>query len=126
MLDSPIARDLIGGKTDLTGGDEMTQAPRNRRPARLTAVKAKLAAEIRQQLVEQGGAAHREVVIGRILQRKGLNGLAADRTRRALLSAFELHVHPAPETGAPHLFDLPFGPDSHRWALDERVRSSRF
>jgi len=103
----------------------MTQAPRNRRPARLTAAKVKLAAEIRQQLLDQGGAAHREVVIGRILQRKGLNGLAADRARRALLSAFDLHVHPAPESGAPHLFDLPFGPDSHRWALDERAPQNR-
>ena len=100
----------------------MAQAPQNRRPARLTPVKAKLAAEIRQQLLDQGGAAHREVIIGRILQRKGLSGLAADRARRALLSAFELHAHPAPDSGAPHLFDLPFGPDSHRWALDEPVR----
>jgi hypothetical protein len=100
----------------------MTQAPRNRRPARLTPVKARLAAEIRQQLLDQGGAAHRDVVIGRILHRKGLNGLAADRARRALLSAFELHVDPAPDSGAPHLFDLPFGPGSHRWALDEAAR----
>lgn len=104
----------------------MAQAPRNRRPSCLTPVKAKLAAEIRQQLVDQGGAAHRDVVIGRILQRKGLKGLAADRARRALLSAFELHVHPDAESGAPHLFDLPFGPGSHRWALDGRAASTRF
>ena len=103
----------------------MAQAPRNRRPARLTPVKAKLAAEIRQQLVDQGGAAHRDVIIGRILQRRGLNGEAADRARRALLSAFELHVHPEPDSGATRLFDLPFGPESHRWALDERARRPR-
>lgn len=96
-------------------------APRNKKPARLTPAKARLAAEIREQLRAQGGAAHREVVIGRILQRKGVNGLAAERTRRALLSAFELHAHPEPGSEAPHLFDLPFGPDSYRWALDERA-----
>lgn len=98
-------------------------APHNRKPARLTQAKMKLAAEIREQLAAQGGAAHREVVIGRILQRKGVHGPAAERTRRALLSAFELHAHPEPGSEAPHLFDLPFGPDSYRWALDEPVRS---
>lgn len=98
-------------------------APRSRKPARLTPAKVRLAAEIRDQLRAQGGAAHREVVIGRILQRKGVHGPAADRTRRALLSAFEMHVHPEPGSEAPRLFDLPFGPDSYRWALDERVRS---
>ena len=97
-------------------------APRNSKPARLTAAKTKLAAEIREQLRAQGGAAHREVVIGRILERKGVHGPAAERTRRALLSAFELHVHPEPGSDAPRLFDLPFGPDSYRWALDEPVR----
>lgn len=97
-------------------------APRNSKPARLTAAKTKLAAEIREQLKAQGGAAHREVVIGRILERKGVHGPAAERTRRALLSAFELHVHPEPGSEAPRLFDLPFGPDSYRWALDEPVR----
>lgn len=97
---------------------------RGKRPARLTAAKVKLAAEIREQLAAQGGAAHREVVIGRILQRKGVHGPAAERTRRALLSAFELHAHPEPGSEAPRLFDLPFGPDSYRWALDEPVRPS--
>jgi hypothetical protein len=97
-------------------------APRNSKPPRLTAAKVKLAAEIREQLAAQGGAAHREVVIGRILERKGVHGPAAERTRRALLSAFELHAHPAPGSEAPRLFDLPFGPDSYRWALDEPVR----
>ena len=97
-------------------------APRNRKPARLTQAKMKLAAEIRDQLAAQGGAAHRDVVIGRILQRKNVHGPAAERTRRALLSAFELHVHPEPGSEAPRLFDLPFGPDSYRWALDERMR----
>ena len=101
-------------------------APRNRKPAKLTAAKVKLAAEIREQLAAQGGAAHRDVVISRILQRKGVNGPAAERTRRALLSAFELHVHPEPGSDAPHLFDLPFGPDSYRWALDEPVRAITF
>jgi len=100
----------------------MPHATRSRKPARLTPVKAKLAAEIRQQLMEQGGAAHRDVIINRILQRKGLSGLAADRARRALLSAFELHADAARECGAPHLFELPFGPDSYRWALDGTVR----
>lgn len=95
-------------------------APRNSKPARLTAAKVKLAAEIREQLAAQGGAAHRDVVIGRILQRKGVHGPAAERTRRALLSAFELHM--TPDSKAPRLFDLPFGPDSYRWALDESVR----
>jgi hypothetical protein len=96
--------------------------PRNSKPARLTAAKVKLAAEIRAQLAAQGGAAHREVVISRILERKGVQGPAAERTRRALLSAFELHVHPEPGSEAPRLFDLPFGPDSYRWALDQPVR----
>ena len=99
-------------------------APRNRKPARLTPAKAKLAAEIREQLAAQGGAAHRDVVIGRILQRKGVHGPAAERTRRALLSAFELHMDPTPDSEAPRLFDLPFGPGSYRWALDEPVRST--
>lgn len=97
-------------------------APRNRRPAKLTPAKVKLAAEIREQLKAVGGAAHRDVVIGRILQRKGVDGPAAERTRRALLSAFELHAHPEPDSEAQRLFDLPFGPDSYRWALGEPVR----
>ena len=97
-------------------------APRNRKPAKLTPAKVRLAAEIRDQLKAQGGAAHRDVVIGRILQRRGVHGPAAERTRRALLSAFELHMDPTPDSEAPRLFDLPFGPDSYRWALDERVR----
>lgn len=100
----------------------MPHATRSRKPARLTPRKAKLAAEIRQQLMDQGGAAHRDVIIGRILQRKGLSGLAADRARRALLSAFALHADPAAADVAPHLFELPFGPDSYRWALDGTVR----
>lgn len=99
-------------------------APRTSKRARLTAAKVKLAAEIREQLEAQGGAAHREVVIGRILQRKGVHGPAAERTRRALLSAFELHMDPTPDSEAPRLFDLPFGPDSYRWALDEPVRAA--
>ena len=99
-------------------------APGARKPARLTQAKARLAAEIREQLRAQGGADHRDVVIGRILQRKGVHGPAAERTRRALLSAFELHMDPTPDSEAPRLFDLPFGPDSYRWALDEPVRST--
>lgn len=104
----------------------MTQpsAPKPRRPVRLTPAKARLAVEIRDQLRAQGGAAHRDVIIARILARKGISGPAADRTRRALLSAFELHADPEPGSEAPHLFDLPFGPDSYRWALDERVRAA--
>lgn len=94
----------------------------NRKPSRLTPAKARLAAEIREQLEAQGGAAHRDVVIGRILQRKGVHGPAAERTRRALLSAFELHMDPTPGSEAPRLFDLPFGPDSYRWALDAPSR----
>lgn len=97
-------------------------APRNRKPARLTPAKAKLAAEIREQLQAQGGAAHRDVVINRILQSRGVHGTAAERTRRALLSAFELHVRPEPGSEAPPMFDLPFGPGSYRWALDEPAR----
>ena len=93
-----------------------------RKPARLTPAKARLAAEIREQLAAEGGAAHREVVINRILQRKGIQGPAAERARRALLSAFELHVDPTPDSEAPRLFGLPFGPDSYRWALEEPVR----
>jgi len=99
-------------------------APRNRKPARLTPAKARLAAEIREQLKAQGGAAHRDVVISRILHSRGVHGLAAERTRRALLSAFELHTHPEPGSEVPRLFDLPFGPDSYRWALDQPVRPS--
>ena len=101
-----------------------TSATRPRKPPRLTAAKTRLAAEIRDQLRAQGGAAHRDVIIARILARKGVSGPAADRTRRALLSAFELHADPAPDSPAPHLFDQPFGPDSYRWALDESVRRS--
>ncbi len=97
-------------------------APRNRKPARLTAAKMKLAAEIREQLAAQGGAAHRDVVINRILQSRGVHGPAAERTRRALLSAFELHARPEPGSEVPRMFDLPFGPDSYRWALEEAVR----
>lgn len=93
-------------------------APRNKKPARLTPAKVKLAAEIREQLRAQGGSAHRDVVISRILQSRGVHGPAAERTRRALLSAFELHMGPTPDSEAPRLFDLPFGPDSYRWALD--------
>ncbi|MBA3049241.1 MAG: hypothetical protein KKG54_09555 [Alphaproteobacteria bacterium] len=99
----------------------MSKPARSRKPARLTPAKVRLAAEIREQLRAQGGAAHRDVVIGRILQRRGVHGEAAERTRRALLSAFELHAQPEPGSGAPHLFDLPFGPGSYRWALDERA-----
>lgn len=97
-------------------------APRNRKPVKLTAVKVKLAAEISEQLRAQGGSAHRDVIISRILQSRGVHGPAAERTRRALLSAFELHAHPEPGSPAPRLFDLPFGPDSYRWALDARTR----
>lgn len=96
-------------------------APRNQKPTKLTATKVKLAAEIREQLRAQGGSAHRDVVISRILQSRGVHGPAAERTRRALLSAFELHMHPTPDSEAARLFDLPFGPDSYRWALDGPV-----
>ncbi|MGZ9100287.1 MAG: hypothetical protein ACXW3O_11335 [Brevundimonas sp.] len=96
-------------------------APRPRKPLRLTAARTRLAVEIRDQLRAQGGAAHRDVVIARILARKGVSGPAADRTRRALLSAFELHADPEAGAEVPHLFELPFGPGSYRWALDETV-----
>jgi len=97
-------------------------AARTRKPAKLTPIKVRMAEQIREQLAAQGGSAHRDVVIGRILQSKGVSGAAAERARRALLSAFELHAMPDPDSGAPRLFDLPFGPESCRWALGEPVR----
>jgi len=99
-------------------------AARSRKSAKLTPAKARLAADIREQLAAQGGSAHREVVIGRILQGMGLQGPAAERARRDLLSAFDLHVYPEPDSGVPRLFDLPFGPESYRWALGEPMRAS--
>jgi len=98
--------------------------PLNRKSAKLTPAKAKLAAKIREQLAAQGGAAHREVVIGRILHGMGVQGVAAERARRAVLSAFALHAFPEPDSGVPRLFDLPFGPESYRWALGEPMRAS--
>ena len=95
--------------------------PRRRTP-RLTPAKVRMAAEIREVLRAKGGWAHRDEVIGSILSRKGVSGEAAEKKRRELLAAFELHHDPAPESGAEALFDLPFGPDSHRWALERDTR----
>ena len=89
----------------------------SRRVPRLTASKVKCAAEIRQALRDRGGSAHRDVVISSILANKGDVGPAAERKRKELMSAFDLHRVAGPECEAERLFDLPFGPSSHRWAL---------
>lgn len=89
----------------------------SRRAPRLTAAKVKAAAEIRQALRDRGGSAHRDVVIDTILNGKGVRGPAAERKRKELMSAFDLHRVAGPECEAERLFDLPFGPSSHRWAL---------
>lgn len=95
--------------------------PRRRTPS-LTPARVRMAAEIREVLRAKGGWAHRDEVIGAILGRRAISPEAADKKRRDLLAAFELHRDPAPESGAEALFDLPFGPDSHRWALERDTR----
>lgn len=93
----------------------------NRRP-RLTPAKVRMAAEIREVLRAKGGWAHRDEVIGAILGRRVVSAERAVKKRQELMAAFELHRNPAPESGAEHLFDLPFGPGSHRWALERETR----
>lgn len=97
------------------------KTPIRRRP-RLTPAKVRMAAEIRDVLRARGGWAHRDEVIRAILSRRAISAEAAEKKRQELLAAFELHHNPAPETGAENLFDLPFGPDSHRWALERETR----
>ncbi|MFJ6023615.1 hypothetical protein ACIQC9_03330 [Brevundimonas sp. NPDC092305] len=77
-----------------------------------------MAEEIRLHLSQYGGAAHRDLVLDRIVSTRRAKGKDAEKARRLALSAFELHLEPAPESGACKLFALPLGPDSRRWALE--------
>lgn len=93
-----------------------------RGPGKLTTAKVKMAAEIREHLSVCGGSAHRDLVIDRILAARQLkSGPKALKTRKLVLSAFDLHHAAQPDTGAIKLFQLPFGEGSHRWALDREV-----
>jgi len=84
-----------------------------------------LACEIAETLYRLGGAAHRDRVMELMAAARRSRGKAVDeRLRLHAVEAFDAYCDLGRRGGevAP-LFTLPFGPDSHRWALlDEAAR----
>lgn len=73
--------------------------------------------EIAQSLRAFGGQAHRDLVIADVARRAGLDARRPPPDlREDLIDAFERGCDLG-GLGCAQLFDLPFGPGSHRWRL---------
>jgi hypothetical protein len=71
-----------------------------------------------QALARLGGAAHREVVVGAVLEMRGVVRLAGiEAARGEILAAMEAFLDTAPAHAV-----RPFGAGSRRWALTEAGR----
>lgn len=79
-----------------------------------------LAAEIAQALLDLGGAAHRDLVVAYIAKQRGAYRPSA-ALKRDLDEAFGAYCGDASDPRAASLLHLPYGPDSHRWALTDRA-----
>lgn len=77
--------------------------------------------EIADALLELGGEAHRDRVLGLAAARRGQAAVGPDLSRD-LIEAFDLHMAQAERQGAPPLFALPSGRDGEGWSLTEPAR----
>lgn len=96
-----------------------------RRKASRNGDSSPLLAEIVEALLFLGGQAHRDQVIARVVAvRDAPRGGPAEALRAHILAAFE-HQYALDRSlrGRRPLFDLPFGEDSHRWALAREAES---
>lgn len=109
------------GREEAMASVEANELGRARR-ARLKRMDAihPIVGEIVETLQTLGGAAHRDLVANQIaVRRSGLSLKASPALKADVFQAFEAHC----ETGSSRitgrlLFHKPFGPASHRWALN--------
>jgi len=82
--------------------------------------------EIARALLDLGGAAHRDVVVAYVGQKRGWYR-PPEGLKRDLCAAFDTYCGGASDPRAPELLHLPYGPQSARWALTDRgYRMLRF
>ena len=85
-----------------------------------------LAAELVAALQRLGGAAHRDVVIDRVITaRRNAGKLVEETLRIDLARAFERYREQRRKPDVTPLFTLPFGEGSLRWALIDAGSASR-
>ena len=95
---------------------EVVAFPRRTRRRKPTIAEA-LVFEIARSLQTYGGQAHRDMVIGDISRRAGFDHRHPPQDlREDLIEAFDQGLTQG-GLGHAHLFELPFGPGSHRWRL---------
>lgn len=75
--------------------------------------------EIARALLDLGGAAHRDVVVAYVAQRRGWYR-PPESLQRELRAAFDAYCGQASDPRATSLLHLPYGPHSARWALTDR------
>ncbi len=101
----------------------MAQSVAKRRTAHQNRV---LAAEIIEALRRLGGAAHRDVVIDRVISARRNAGRVVEASLRLDLErAFERYRDRRRKADVTVLFTLPFGDGSLRWALIDAGPASR-
>jgi hypothetical protein len=104
------------------------QRPANQMAAKTAAVAVfnPLVDEIARALLDLGGAAHRDVVVAYVGQKRGWYR-PPESLKRDLCAAFDTYCGGASDPRAPELLHLPYGPQSARWALTDRgYRMLRF
>lgn len=99
---------------------EVVAFPRRTRRKKPTIAEA-LVFEIARALQSYGGQAHRDLVIGDISRRAGFDQRNPPQDlREDLIDAFDQGLNKG-GLGHARLFDLPFGPGSHRWRLADEA-----
>lgn len=79
-----------------------------------------LVGEIIEALMDLGGAAHRDLVVAYVAKRRGLDR-PSETMLRELGEAFAAYCQDASDPRAANLLHLPYGPQSHRWALTDQA-----
>lgn len=87
-----------------------------RKALRVGAAHAALVNDISEALLRLGGQAHRNLVIDQVGRMRGADKVSLGGLRDQVIRAFEAQM--ASDRDGRALFALPFGPGSHRWALD--------
>jgi hypothetical protein len=80
-----------------------------------------LLSEIVPILLELGGAAHCDMVLARLAERRGLEAIPDD-LRQSAHRAFDLECRRQDVATKDQVVFRPFGESSRRWALTERAR----
>jgi hypothetical protein len=95
-----------------------TRIDDGRRPG--VAILNPLVQEIASALLELGGAAHRDLVVAHIANKRGAYRPPASLAAE-LDTAFSAYCSGASDPRSPGLLHLPYGPYSRRWALTDQA-----